>query len=61
MNREGWDANVTDLNSWFGVTTAANGRVVMLELPTDPYAGEEVPRLVGEILIICHASMLGLY
>lgn len=50
VNREGWDANVADLNKWFGVTESGNGRVVKLELR--PYFIEDedvLGRLVGEI------------
>lgn len=49
-NRNGWNANVTDLNSWSGVTATANGRVTKLDLSTDfdYFVNPSVPTLSGE-------------
>ncbi|CAN0353599.1 unnamed protein product [Pylaiella littoralis] len=45
IRKEGWAQNATDLGSWHGVTTNADGRVVKLELKSLNLAGSLPPEL----------------
>lgn len=49
--QDGWAQNDADLSTWFGVTTNADGRVIMLELDEQGVAMTRGNNLCGERLI----------